>query len=244
MIIFFPANNNGVPRVEQRGRELWVSIPEDVAKALSVNEGDALSFELLDNELAGVRKAHAVADDELSVLKKLNEVKFAQRTKDKVRSILSDPEQKALGKLVKKGAVQFYEGGKYKDNGVYSISRDYYSFISSQPKKATSPLGQQKYLVTQSLDQARDILSKLKNEVKSGGVVSVRGFDKKVYITTRDAVDTVGSKIVSALGAREKPLAEIASACGEEEGLVRTVLEILRESGEVIEKREAVYALA
>ena len=231
-------------RIEQRGRELWVPIPEDVASALGVNEGDAVSFEMLDKELAGVRKASAVSSDELSVLKKLNEIKFAQRTKDTVRKALSDPEQKTLGRLVKKGAVQFYEGGKYKDNGVYSIASDYYSFISTQPKKQASPLGQQKYLVTSSLDQAKDILSKLETEVKNGDVVSVRGFDKKVYITTRDAVDTVGAKIVSGLGAGEKTLAEICSACGEEQGMVRTVIEILRESGEVIEKRDGVYALA
>ncbi|MFC2174881.1 hypothetical protein ACFLQ2_03345 [archaeon] len=232
-----------MPRVEQRGRELWVVIPEDVAKALSLDQGDAVSFELLDKELAGLRKSSAVSSDELAVLKKLNEIKFAQRTKDTVRNALSDPEQKTLGRLVKKGAVQFYEGGKYKDNGVYSISRDHYSFLASGEKPAKSPLGQQKYLAIDSLDRAKDVLSKLENEVKNGEVVSVRGFDKKVYITTSDAVETVGAKITSALD-KEKTLPEIVSACGEEEGLVRTVIEVLRESGDVIEKREGVYALA
>lgn len=241
-----PDNKQAVPRVEQRGRELWVLIPEDIAKALDIDEGDALSFEMLDKELAGIRKAHAIDEKELSVLKKLNEIKFAQRTKEKVRSVLADAEQKILGKLVKKGAVQFYEEGKYKGKGVYSISRDYYSFLST--KKPVSNIvnkvfGQQKYMITDSMERAKEVLGQLESEVKEGNVVSVRGFDKKIYITTRETMDTVGSKVVASLENNEMKLGEIASVCGEEEGLIRTVLEILRESGDVLEKRKEVYAL-
>ncbi len=223
-------------------------IPEDVAKALDINAGDALSFELLDKELAGIRKAHAISESELAVLRKLNGIRFAQRTKGKVRSVLSDSEQRVLGKLVKKGAVQFYEGGKYKSKGVYSISRDYYSFLTAK-KPASSNIisrvfGQQQWLATDSTDRAREILSQLDSEVKAGDIVSVRGFDKKFYITTRTAVESVGSKVIAALEGGEMPLAEIAKACGDDEGLVRTVIEVLRESGDVIERQKGVYALA
>ena len=242
MYINLIVHNPCVPIVEQRGRELWVMIPEDIAKALSINESDSLAFEVLDKEMAGLRKSGAVSDPELDVLKKLNEIKFSQRTKPTVRKALTDPEQRVLGTLVKKGAVQFYEGGKYKENGVYSIAKDYYSFLVSGKKPAPSPFGGKKYLVTSSLDEAKTILSGFEKEVKNGDVVSVRGFDKKVYIATREAVDSVGAKITSSLD-NEKTLSEIASACGEGEGLVRAVLEVLRESGEVIEKRDGVYAI-
>lgn len=236
-----------MPRVEQRGRELWVVIPEDVAHALSIDAGDVLSFEMLDKELAGIRKAHTVSEKELAVLKKLNEIKFAQRTKERVRAVLSDDGQKVLGKLVKKGAVQFYEGGKYKGHGVYSISRDYYSFLTAKKPAGniiTKVFGQQHYMITDSMERAREVLSQLESEVKAGNVVSVRGFDKKFYITTREAMERVGSKIVAALESGEMPLAEIAKVCGDGEGLVKTAIEILRESGDVIEKRREVYALA
>jgi len=234
------AHNPRVPRVEQRGRELWVMIPGDVAKALSITGSDSVAFELLDKEMAGLRKSGAVSDPELAVLKKLNEIKFSQRTKDSVRKALSEPEQRVLGRLMKKGAVQFYEGGKYKGNGVYSIAKDYYSFLVSGEKPAAEPLDGKKYLVARSLDEAKAILAPLEKAVKAGDIVSVRGFDKKVYIVSREAMDSVGEKITSSLD-NEKTLPEIASACGEEEGLVRAVLEVLRESGEVIERREGVY---
>ena len=74
--------------------------------------------------------------------------------------------------------------------------------------------------------------------------MSVRGFDRKVYITTRDVVEALGSKIVASLEKGDMTLPKIAAACGEEEGLVRTVVEILREAGDIIEKRKENYALA
>jgi len=237
-----------VPRVEQRGRELWILIPEDVAKALALEPGDALSFEMLDAQLAGLKKAHAVSDDEMAVLRKINEVRFSERTKERLRTVLTEGEQKILGRLVKRGAVQFYQEGKYKDTGVYSITKDYYSFLAVPEKKpgniVHSVFGQKKYLVADDIERARELLTQLEEEVRNGDVVSVRGFDKKVYITTREAVESVGSKVVASLEKGELTLAAITKACNDDEGLVRAVLEILRESGDLIEKRRGVYALA
>ena len=237
-----------MPRVELRGRELWVLIPEDIASALALDEGNAVSFEMLDKELAGIRKSHAVEGDELTVLKKLNDIKFAERTKEKVRSVLVDEEQRLLGKLVKKGAVQFYEGGKYKDRGVYSISKDYYTFLTTGKKPTGNIIekvfGQRKYLVTESKERAREVMLQLDKEVKEGNVVSVMGFNKKIYITTKEVLDSVGSKVVAALEGGEMGIDKITEMCGDEGELIRTVLEVLRESGDVIEKRDGVYALA
>lgn len=247
-----------MPRVEQRGRELWVLIPEDISKALSINDGDAISFEMLDNELAGMRKAHALTNEEITVLRKINEVRFAERTKERLRNMLSDSEQKVLGRLVKLGVVQFYKNGKYKDSGVYSITRDYYSLVTLSNNTALaqsqrleprsdalhSVFGDQKYLTVDSMEHAQKLLSLLEKEVCDGEVVSVRGFDKKIYITTREVVDAVGNKIFSALKGREMHVTEIAQYTSEPEGLIKTVIEVLRETGDVIEKKRGVYALA
>jgi len=236
-----------VPKVELRGKELWVKIPEDIAKALEVDENSVISFEMTDNELAGMKKSNSIGNDELVVLKKLIAIKFAKRTKENVGRALTEGEKKTLGKLMKKKAVSYYEGGKYKDKGVYSISRDYYSLIASKkPEKnqIVTVFGGKQYIITDSMEHATNILSKLENEVKSGKVISVRGFDKKIYITTQEVLENVGSKIIASLENNELRLDELVKNCREEKELVKTVIEILRESGDLIEKRRGVYALA
>jgi antitoxin component of MazEF toxin-antitoxin module len=232
--------------VFKRGEALAVEVPEHIAKALDLREGDGVDFDLLNNEMAAFKK-RGISEDEVSVLRKLSEIRFADRTKETVRKALTDTEQKALGALMKMNAVSFYEEGKYAGHGVYSIAKDYYLMLNAPTEKPTgvaNPLGAKGFVIAHSFNEAEALLTQLDKEIRLGNVVGVRGFDKSYYFTTREAVNTEGSKIIAALEDGELTLQEIAEKCAIDESLARAVIEVLRESGDMIEKRKGLYALA
>lgn len=224
-----------------------VLVPEHIAKALELREGDSVDFDLLNKELAAFKK-RGIADTEIDLLRKLSGIKFADRTKENVRKALSEEEQKVLGALVKRKAISFYDEGKYKGHGVYSISRDYYVLLSEPekkpgPKKANA-LGDAGFRVVQSQGEAEALLSELEPTIKSGGVVAVRSFDKLFYFVSSDIVSREGSRIIAYLEEGDLTLKEIVGKCSLNEKLAKAVIEVLRESGDIIEKRRETYALA
>ncbi len=233
--------------VFKKGDSMAVVVPEHIAKALDLRAGDGVDFDLLNNELATFKK-RGIADSEIGVLRKLSGIKFADRTKDTVRKALSDEEQKTLGALVKRKAVTFYDEGKYKGNGVYSISRDYYTLLSEPGKKPeptkASALGDGGFKVVQSQAEAEALITELGAAIKGGDVVAVRGFDKSFYFVSSNVMNKEGSRIVACLEKGPITLKEIVSECSLDEALAKAVIEILRESGDIIEKRRETYAIA
>ena len=71
----------------------------------------------------------------------------------------------------------------------------------------------------------------------------MRGFDRAYYIITSEALETIGSDIIAVLKDGTLALNVIASECGIETDLCKAVLEVLRESGDIIEKRKDTYSL-
>jgi antitoxin component of MazEF toxin-antitoxin module len=230
--------------VFKKGDSMAVLVPEHIAKALDLRNGDSVDFDLLNNELAAFKK-RGIADSEIDVLRKLSDIKFADRTKEKVRSVLSDDEQKVLGALVKRKAISYYDEGKYKGRGVYSISRDYYLLLSEPEKVVKKKVSlADGFRVVGSQAEAEALLSEMGAAIKGGDVIAVRGFDKKFYFVSSDVMNKEGGKITSALAGGEMSLKEIVGKCSLGEGLAKAVIEVLRESGDIIEKRREVYAIA
>ena len=213
-----------------------VKIPENIAKDAGFKEGEDVDFEVKENAIV-IRKK-TLTQKEIEILKKINRIKFAERTKGKVASVLSSDELKILDGLLKRQVVLFYEGGKYKGHGVYSISRDYYQYVIEPKKEKRKNLiekymGKKKYMIITDFNEAKNVLTQLESEI-----------DKKFYVATKDVVDDVGSCLIAALESGELTLDELAERCGVEKGLCKAVVEILRESGDIIEKRKELYALA
>jgi antitoxin component of MazEF toxin-antitoxin module len=232
-------------KVFKKDSALAINIPEHIAKALNINEDDNIDFELLNNDMAGFKK-RGIKQQELNVLRKLSTIKFADRTKEQARALLSTDEQKTLGSLMKQKAISFYEEGKYKNHGVYSISRDYYALLSESKTetKPTNPFNNKGYAIIKTQQEAESLLSELKDEIKKGSVVVVRGFDKEFYFTTNNIMNNEGSKIIACLEGANLTAQEIAKKCSLEKELTKTVIEILRESGDIIEWKRGIYKLA
>jgi antitoxin component of MazEF toxin-antitoxin module len=233
-----------MPVVRKSGDRLSVDVPDEVARALDLQPGDELDYEVFQGGFA-MRRAQGLNAEELATLQKIADVRFAERTQEAVAKILSPAEARVLKRLEEKGAVHVYDGGQYKDRPVYSIAKAFYGLLgkASQPAPAETMAGK-KFEILANPNDARAFLAKADADIKSGSLVVVRGFDKKYYVTTRDAVDSEGSKMIAALRKKAMRVEDLAAECNADVGLARTVLEVLRESGDVIEKKRGEYALA
>ncbi len=68
------------------------------------------------------------SEAEISVLHKLQSIKFSDRTTENVARALSAPEKETLVQLEKKGWVNLFRGDKYR-NGVYNIADKVYPML-------------------------------------------------------------------------------------------------------------------
>ncbi len=231
---------------------LVLKLPADMLQAVHLAEGDEVEFELVGNSMIGIKKAEELSSGERAVLEKLGKIKFADRNRENVRNALDESEYKVLGGLMKRGAVSFYEGGKYKEKGVYSISRNFYYYLTKPAEKSGEKrcgivkkcMGNKSHMVVKDFNQAKDVLTQLEPEIASGKIVVVRGFDKAFYIVAQEAVSDVGSCLFAALEVGDMTLDELGDKCGVERELCKSVLEVLRESGDIIEKKKELYSLA
>lgn len=195
---------------------------------------------------------------EKKVLKHLLSIKFQNRIPSYVDKALSAEEKKVLKELEKKNFINLFKGRKYPD-GVYNINDRIYSALygkktvtekkeTAKPEPAkkqektdpASSLDKKGYAVGTSKD-LKDIIDKNKTAIKSGRIKGLKGFDGRFYIARMDYVSKMSPLIIGQLD-RERSIEEVAGNLKVEPDAVRTVLHILAEAGDVIEKRQGVYA--
>ncbi len=189
---------------------------------------------------------------EKRVLKHLLLIKFQNRTPEYVNKVLSSEEKDVLRELERKRFINVFRGRKYPE-GVYNINDRVYAALygkesvcakpAAPAKKETNPaelLDQKGYIVGTSND-LKEIIDKNKTAIKSGKIKGLKGFDGRFYIAKMDYISKMSSPIIKQLD-RERSIDEIASNLNIEPDAVRTVLHILAEAGDVIEKRKGVYA--
>ncbi|MEM3227564.1 MAG: hypothetical protein QXR58_02995 [Candidatus Micrarchaeaceae archaeon] len=132
-------------KVYKLGNRLVVNLPFDLVKDLMLKEGEEIDFfkykegsyivakksDIAEKVIGGGMQARRGApitelqNDELEVLKKLDTLRYNDRTEEKVGKLLTSQEQKTLKSLIAKKAVSLY-----KKNGEpsykYSISKEVY----------------------------------------------------------------------------------------------------------------------
>jgi len=198
---------------------------------------------------------------EKKVLKRLLSIKFQNRTPDYVNRVLSNEEKNVLEELERKKFINMFRGEKY-PNGVYNINDKIYATLYGKrtvkqtvreierppaapagKEPAESPAGvldRKGYAVGSSKD-LKEIIDKNKTAIKSGKIKGLKGFDGRFYIASMDYVSKMSPQIMKQLDA-ERSIDEIAQNLNVEPDAVRTVLHLLAEAGDVIEKRKGVYA--
>ncbi len=106
------------------------------------------------------------------------------------------------------------------------------------PEKAISQRG---FAVIISEDDARRISKLFEKEIKANEIMGIRGFDKKFYVVSGAYFKQHAYKIMKALGSRELALRDIALQLQMDESGCLACLMLLKEQGELIEKRRGVF---
>lgn len=265
-------------RVYKQNNKFAIYIPEDVAKALGLNEGDEADFfkyneraflfmkkSEVANLLMGtsvapqpvVQKAtDYLANDELSVLKKLDTVRYADRTKEKVNAILSASEKAVLQQLLKKKSVNLFKKNNVE---LYGISKTVYDKFLMRKKEAITPksapkfrlvghiegpyaaqikdLEEHGFLVLQTEAEAGGVSLALEDSIRHGKVLGTRSFNKRFYIVTRLFFDLNNGKIFKVMREGVSKVGEIANQAGVTEDAARAILYLLAENGDIRERR-------
>lgn len=103
-------------------------------------------------------------------------------------------------------------------------------------------LDEKGFVVLDNEFEAKRLSGELEKEVKRGNVIGVRGFDKKYYVVSKEFLKQASDKVLRELSKRDCNAKELALASKLRLDACIAALCILKEEGEVIEKRKGVFS--
>lgn len=197
-------------------------------------------------------KKGGLSDEELGVLRKLDSFRFSQRMPGSVNAVLSPKEKRTLDGLIQKRFVTIYYGGKYSKTGVYNIPKNIYPLLKKSRKESRKEradpssvehMERYGYMVVENERDAKRIGAMLEERIKDGRVIGVRAFDRKFYLATKQFFSANEKRVREELGKSEKSAGEISSSLKMDENACMTLLAILCDAGDAIEKKKGVFAI-
>ncbi len=272
-------------------------LPRDVVYNLKIKDGDLLDFIkngdyyilatsdfLLEKITAQkgqkVEQKRTISEEELVVLKKLDSLRYKNRTEEVVAQMLEKGEKAVLNSLISK---RYVVPLKSREDTIYNINDDIYKrFLvkdwaafekfskrgAATPKEEremaipevkaekidqkaatqinediTEELRRNGYLVIPGVSEAESASLRLEGEIRSGLVIGTRAFNKKYYIVYRSFMNKHSPAIISALRKKDTSTDELAKMTGLDLDGVRSIMFILSERGEVMEKRHDFFSL-
>ncbi|MBI2445863.1 AbrB/MazE/SpoVT family DNA-binding domain-containing protein [Candidatus Micrarchaeota archaeon] len=205
-------------RFFKHGSVLAISLPESLRQKLGITENDEYDFvETQPGILTLVRKGSSVSAE-------------------KVRQAVATPATGTASKPVSTPHPPF--------TPMPSVTS---SQTASKPAGPSSVYGstgtaldRQGFLVLSSEDEAKGFSFRFEGLIKSGEIKGIRGFDKKFYLAARGYSETYADRIL--VGLKEPKTASDLSALVKQplEGVL-TLLYLLKEEGEVIEKKRGLF---
>lgn len=246
-------------RTHEFGKKVFTEIPAEIVRVLGVRPGDELEFfpayknvvvvAPIDKEAGGqipaatenprelaARAGKAedngtagLAEKEIGVLRKVNAIKYYDRTMENIQKNLSKEEKEILNGLIMNKIVFRYVKNKKE---LFGISREFFKLV-----EAGKEIPNFEYAVLNYEGEASEVLK------KTPKVKAVRGFDKKFYLIREDLLRNIEQKFEKTLK-KEKGICAIAAELKIDEGLCRAAIENLKEEGTIIEKKKDTYALA
>jgi hypothetical protein len=112
-----------------------------------------------------------------------------------------------------------------------------------EPENDQAGLFSRGFIVIANEEEARRVSQSLEKQIKANEIMGIRGFDKKFYIVTGQYFKQNAPKILKFIGTREMSLKDIAFSLKMEENGAQACLMLLKEQGEIIEKRRNTFKL-
>jgi len=234
---------------------------EELAKLIEKGMEDMEEGESKEKEEVKEKEYFVPTPEELEVLRKLDSIKYEERTSKEIDKSFSKREKEVLENLIKKKVV---EVRKSKDKEVYSIALSVYNrFLlrkkgikigrkgevlkveekNPESKDLISNLEKVGYMVVPTEEEANEVSKILENDIRIGNVIGTRGFDKKYYVVLSSFFVKESQKIIELLKNGEATLQEICQKLNFEEEKAKALLTLLLEKGDIIEKRKNLFQL-
>jgi antitoxin component of MazEF toxin-antitoxin module len=272
-----------------------VNLPNEVVRELNLKEGDDVDFLKYENYYLLVKKSDILSlithkkpeientsknieseqilnADEIEVLKKLDTIRYNNRTKEQLRKILTDNEKKILNRLIEKKIVIPFKKSSNEETR-YSIEKSIYNkFLFGKRDKTTyymqstsdktkteatskeweknlsdeayiNLLESKGYIVIADSVEAGNISAKLEDSIRKGLVIGTRAFNKKYYIAMKTFIKKYTPKIIEIIDDKGATVNEIINILKLEEDGVRAILYLLAENGDIIETKRDYFKL-
>lgn len=282
-------------KVYKYKNKLCSYLPYNVTSALDIKEGDELEFiefnanaflvskksDILNMIMQGATSNAAKPSPtaskspsaiEIQVLKKIDTLRYNDRTKENVAKLLSDQEKVVLSEMVKKDYLKPFKSKQGIE--VYSISKsiydnflmrkgsakkpeqndafkEFHKEVQSYTVKSKDPndeyikaLSKNGYVVLLSEAEASRVSMLLEQSIRQGEILGTRAFNKKFYIVLRDYLNNCSPSIIKELKAGPTKAEEIARKAKLDVDGTKAILYLLAESGEITEKKKDLFALA
>lgn len=215
---------------------------------------------------ASVAGQYEPSQEELSVLRKLDTIRYENRTQDSILKILNESERKTFQKLIANSAVGKFKGKDGKDH--YSIPKSIYDrfLMRKRPPAKEEPynfvvpraapqsgqdesiadLQKNGFLVLQTEAEASKVSLLLEQSIRHGQVLGTRSFSKnrEFYILSRAYFDKYAQSILKKLREKSYRLADLSKELNMDEDGARGILCILAESGDVMERKKELFSIA
>lgn len=223
--------------------EVYAKLPDSVVKKLGIIAGDEVNFEITDGRILISAGSKEMPENELALLRKIGVVRYMERTPEFFKKSFTAEEQVLMVSMVKNRILFQYEKEGKK---LIGIDREYFPYVTSEKpaEKMTddvliNKLFSQGFMIAEDQAMANFLNDRLTAAKKTMDVVGVRGFDRKYYIVTRQKLAELQPRMLVLLK-KEKTLAELAVEFKSED-LSKAILEVIKENGDVIEKRKGVF---
>jgi antitoxin component of MazEF toxin-antitoxin module len=240
----------------------------DIAKMLASGKEGNPSIKEAKDTIQKSRKEIMLSQEEINVLKKMDELRYNERTKENVNRRLNQDERRILQELEGKKVVNLFSKGNFE---LYSISNDIYNkflmrkqqkqeralervekrerneisnLISNIDDDNVRALEKDGFVVLGSESEASLLSTKLEESIRRGFVLGTRAFDKKYYIALRSFIEKNGPRLVAKMREGKTRIEDLSRDAGISEEGARAVLYFLAESGEVSEKKRDSFSLA
>ncbi|MFH1257402.1 MAG: hypothetical protein V1658_00530 [Candidatus Micrarchaeota archaeon] len=145
-----------------------------------------------------------------------------QTKKSVIANLLNGKDEAAIA--IKEGNIEAVGGNTLQMDGEASLKSKGFAVINSE-------------------EEARRISQQLEKQIKSNEIMGVRGFDKKFYIITAQYYKQNAPKILKTIGSREITLKDICAYLRMDESGCLSCLMVMKEAGEIIEKRKGLFKL-
>ncbi len=210
-----------------------------------------------------------LSGEEIAVLRKLDTIRYNMRTKENVEKLLSESERSTLNQLLKRKAVNLFQGNK-SSVPLYGIAKNVYDKFLMRKKPAQQAvqkpserefkipllkkniddnpyvvsLEEHGFIILQTEAEATSLSLTLEESIRQGFVLGTRAFNRKFYIVLRSFIEKDSAKIIKSIRAGNNKVPDISKEVNLPEDGVRAILYLLSENGDVSEKKRDYFVIA